>query len=102
LISTLSTETPYPNELKTTKEIELFKQLNTFFLIKWPIVIALFTPQSNVSSELENMFDKLLAVRSVKSQHILRNGIMVHRCLTEILLTGKEAQTSKGKHMKST
>jgi hypothetical protein len=29
-------------EAKTRREVELFRQLNTFFTEKWPVVISLF------------------------------------------------------------
>ena len=41
-----------------------------------------------------------MALDIVKSQHILKNGIIVHKSLTVILLTSKTALTSKGKCLK--
>ena len=62
LITTL--DQPQGNDEKLEKEIEMFKQLNTFFLMKWPMVIALFTPGSQeFGNELEQMFERLLKVQ---------------------------------------
>lgn len=43
-----------------------------------------------------------MALEIVKSQHILKNGIIVHKSLTVILLSSKTALTSKGKCLKPT
>ena len=50
-------------------------------------------------AHIEEEFQQINKLEAVKQNHIVKNGINVHKCLTLILLCGKTTLTSKGKSL---